>query len=111
MSARGLSDPKIAPLISFCHIAISNRLTDDSVWVIGARPVTTIVPPLPASWVPSAIMSPYSTPGVMITSSAIIPQLISATAGNASSSEAKVWVAPNSIAFSRLNSSGSTATT
>ena len=54
-------------------------------------------------------MSPYSTPGVMITLSAIWPQVISPTAGSASSIEAKVWVAPNSIAFSRLNSTGSTA--
>ncbi len=111
MSARGLSDPKIVPLISLFHIASSNRLTDDSVCVIGAMPVTTIVPPLPASPVPSCIMSPYSTPGVMITLSAMCPHVISCTCGNASSIDANVWVAPNSIAFSRLNSTGSTAMT
>ena len=47
----------------------------------------------------------------MITLSAIWPHVISVTAGNASSIEAKVWVAPSSIAFSRLNSTGSTAMT
>ncbi len=81
MSARGLSDPKIVPLISLFHIASSNKFTDDSVWVIGAIAVTTIVPPLPASCVPSAIMSPYSTPGVMITLSAIMPCVSSMTCG------------------------------
>ncbi len=47
----------------------------------------------------------------MITLSAIWPQVSSVTAGIASSIEANVWVAPNSIAFSRLNSTGSTAIT
>ena len=47
----------------------------------------------------------------MITLSAIWPQVSSVTSGMASSIEATVWVAPNSIAFSRLNSTGSTAMT
>ena len=47
----------------------------------------------------------------MITLSAICPAVISVTSGMASVIEANVCVAPNSIAFSRLNSSGSTATT
>ncbi len=55
MSARGFRLPKIVPLISLFHIASSNRLTEDSVWLIGATAVTTTVPPLPASDMPSAI--------------------------------------------------------
>src|SRR5699024_1656812 len=47
---------------------------------------------------------------VRMTRSAIRPQLISPTSAIASSMEAQVWVAPNSMAFSRLNSTGSTAT-
>ena len=86
-------------------------MTDASFWSIGATAVTTIVPPLAVSVWASAISSPYITPGVMITLSAIWPLVISVTSGMASSIEANVCVAPNSIAFSRLNSSGSTATT
>ena len=78
---------------------------------MGATAVTTMVPPLPASAVPSCIRSPYITPGVMITLSAIWPQVSSVTVGKASSIEANVCVAPISIAFSRLNSTGSTAMT
>ena len=45
----------------------------------------------------------------MITLLAIRPHDASVIAGSASSSEAAVCVAPNSIAFSRLNSTGSIA--
>jgi hypothetical protein len=58
MSARGLREPKIVPLISFCHMASWNRLTLASVWVMGAMPVTTIVPPLPQSSLAPAMSSP-----------------------------------------------------
>src|SRR4051812_30636855 len=109
MSRRGLRLPKIVPLTSFCHIASSNRLMAESVWVIGATAVTTHVPPLPVIVMAPAIRSPYITPGVMITRSAIWPHVRSCTIGMASSIEATVWVAPNSMAFSRLNSTGSTA--
>ena len=47
---------------------------------------------------------------VMMTLLAMVPQVISCTSGSASSSDAAVWVAPNSMAFSRLFSSGSMAT-
>ena len=71
--------------------------------------VTTTRPRLEAmasAWIMS---SPLPTPMVMITLLAIVPHVASWTMGRASSSDAAVWVAPNSIAFSRLFSSGSTA--
>ncbi len=46
-----------------------------------------------------------------ITLSAITPHVRSVTSGNASSIDAAVWVAPNTWACSRLNSTGSTAMT
>ena len=46
---------------------------------------------------------------VMMTLLAIVPHVASCTSGRASSSEAAVCVAPNSMAFSRLFSRGSTA--
>ena len=79
--------------------------------MIGATAVTTHVPPLPVMVMASVIRSPCITPGVMITRSAIWPKVRSVTIGMASVMLAAVWVAPNSMAFSRLNSIGSTATT
>ena len=49
------------------------------------------------------------TPMVMMTLLAIVPHVVSCTSGRASSSDAAVCVAPNSMAFSRLFSSGSMA--
>ena len=47
----------------------------------------------------------------MITLLAIVPRVSSCSIGTASAIELAVCVAPNSIAFSRLNSTGSTAMT
>ena len=46
---------------------------------------------------------------VMMTLLAMRPHVSSVMPGSASSIDASVWVAPNSIAFSRLNSTGSMA--
>ena len=54
-------------------------------------------------------MSPCNTPGVMMTRSAIWPHDNSMRCGIASVMEENVCVAPNSMAFSRLNSTGSIA--
>ena len=53
--------------------------------------------------------SPEPTPMVMMTLLAIVPHVRSVMSGSASSSDAAVWVAPKSMARSRLFSSGSMA--
>ena len=55
--------------------------------------------------------SSSTVPTVTSAWSAIWPQVSSATVAAASSAEAKACVAPNFSAVSRLNASGSTATT
>ncbi len=70
-------------------------------------PVTTTRPPLPMSETASWMFSPWMSPTVMIAFSAIRPQVSSLTVPMASSALAKVCVAPNSIAHSRLASTGS----
>ena len=46
---------------------------------------------------------------VQMTLSAFLPQVTSLTSGSASSMLAAVWVAPNFVAISRLNGTGSMA--
>ena len=77
--------------------------------IAGWMLVTTTRPRLDARASADAMSSPLPTPIVMITLLAIVPHVTSCTSGSASSIEAAVCVAPNSIAFSRLFSSGSTA--
>src|SRR3954468_16526241 len=55
--------------------------------------------------------SSWRTPTVMIAWSASSPQVASTTNSCASLAEAKVWVAPKTVAISRLNGTGSTTTT
>ena len=57
----------------------------------------------------AAIISPLSTPGVRMTTSALRPIVSSGSIICASSSEAAVWVAPISLARSSLKGTGSTA--
>ena len=71
--------------------------------------VTTTRPRLAASASASAITSPEPTPIVMTTLLAIVPHEASPIGSIASAIEAAVCVAPNSIAFSRLDSIGSIA--
>ena len=75
------------------------------------RPVSTTTPPLPTALKPPATISEVIRPGVRIAESAIWPRVRSVIAACASSTVAKACVAPSSIAFSRLFSSGSTAMT
>ena len=73
------------------------------------RPVSTTMPPLPTELKPSRTISEVIRPGVRMAESAIWPRVRSVTVSMASSALAKAWVAPSSIAFSRLFSSGSMA--
>ena len=75
------------------------------------RPVSTTTPPLPTALNPPATISAVISPGVRIAASAIWPRVRSVITSWASSTVANACVAPSSIAFSRLFSSGSTATT
>ena len=99
----------MVPLISLFHIAKLNKLMLAVSLVIGEIAVTTTVLPLPAKFIASPIISPCKTPGVMMTRSAIWPYVISMTDIIASAIDGNVCVAPNSMAFSRLNSTGSMA--
>ena len=74
-------------------------------------PVTTTVPPLPMASNPADTTSAVMRSTVRMAESAICPLVISAMAACASSAVANAWVAPSSIAFSRLFSSGSMAMT
>ena len=71
--------------------------------------VTTTRPRLAASANASPMTAPDPTPMVMMTLLAMVPQVRSVISGRASAMLAAVWVAPNSMAFSRLNSTGSIA--
>ena len=71
--------------------------------------VTTTLPRLAASARPPASSSPEPTPMVIMTALAIVPQEAAAIGSIASSIDAAVCVAPNSIAFSRFDSMGSIA--
>ena len=71
--------------------------------------VTTILLRLPPSQNASPSTSPLPTPQVMMTLSKPRLQVVSGSAASASWMDAWVTVAPNSMAFSRLNSIGSMA--
>ena len=71
--------------------------------------VTTILLRLPPSQNASPRTSPLPTPQVMMTLSKPRFHVVLSSAAMASWMDAWVWVAPNSIAFSRLNSTGSMA--
>lgn len=72
--------------------------------------VTVTCAPFPTIAAACETTSAVSTPTVQMAWSASCPRVISTTASCASAASAKVWVAPNSSAFSRLNATGSTAT-
>src|SRR5487761_1187460 len=76
-------------------------------------PTAVIVtwPVLPTTLMAFAITSSCRMPTVMIARSASSPQVVSLTKSCASSAVAKVCVAPNTSAISRLNGTGSTTTT
>jgi hypothetical protein len=84
-------------------------------WMVGSsslpRPVTITTPPLPIALNPAPITSAVITSTVRMAESASWPLVWSMIACCASSAFANAWVAPSSIAFSRLFSSGSTAMT
>ena len=111
MSTRGFAPPKIDPCRRFCSMESSNRLSVTSVFIMSPMPVTTAVPFLPMSGIISPIMLPSMRPTVMIAFSAIRPQVSSLSGSMASAMLEKVWVAPKAMACSRLNSTGSIATT
>ena len=75
------------------------------------RPVTTTVPALRIEANASAMWSPVVTPTVTIAESAPCPLVTDWANSVACCMFSKAWVAPSSIAFSRLNSTGSTAIT
>src|SRR5215472_441855 len=82
--------------------------------VLNLPPPTAVIvtwPVLPMTWMASWITLSCRMPTVMIARSASSPQVVSRTKSNASSAVAKVCVAPNNLAISRLNSTGSTTTT
>ena len=111
MSVVGLQSPNRLPLIDLRN---SVRIVPGS-WMLGSisllSPVSTTVPPLPTALKPSPTISAVIRSGVRIAESAIWPRVRSVMAAIASSAVAKACVAPSSMAFSRLFSSGSTATT
>src|ERR1700758_922593 len=74
-------------------------------------PVSTHIPPLRSSVIANGSKSTCTTPGLTMTRSAIKPAVMSLTSGMASSAEEAVCVAPKILAESRLDSTGSTATT
>jgi hypothetical protein len=76
-------------------------------------PTAVIVtwPVFPTTWMAFLITSSCSTPTVMIARSASSPQVVSLTKSYASPAAAKACVAPNTLAISRLNGTGSTTTT
>src|SRR6056297_1110326 len=111
MSLRMLADPNSDPMICFSNnvrnepgIAIDCSVTE---WML----VTTMRPRLPARWNASPSTSPLPTPAVMMTLSKPRPYVDSPRSSIASAIDAYEWVAPSSIAFSRLNSTGSMAAT
>ena len=107
----GLADPKIDPTSCFSIIASSKRFIVTSVSVIGATAVCTTRPPFCVIAIAGAMYVPLATPMVRMTFSAICPQVSSPTSAVASSKSLAECVAPNTWACSRLNSTGSTATT
>ena len=111
MSRRGFAEPKIDPTSSFCISVRSNRLMVTSVSLMSATDVCTTRPPLPMIAIAGAMWWPRPSPTVMMHFSAMAPQVRSITSAVASSSDEAVWVAPNTCACSRLNSTGSTAIT
>src|SRR6516165_5271568 len=82
--------------------------------VLNLPPPTAVIvtwPVLPTTWMASWITSSCRMPTVMIARSASSPRVVSRTKSNASAAVAKVCVAPNTLAISRLNATGSTTTT
>ena len=111
MSVVGLQSPNRLPLT-----VLRNRvMIDPDSWTVGVsslfRPVITTVPPLPIALNPASTTSAVMRSTVRMAESAPCPLVISVIAACASSAVANAWVAPSSIAFSRLFSSGSMATT
>src|SRR5438309_6774746 len=69
------------------------------------------MPPLRSNAIANGIKSTCTTPGLTTTRSAMRPTVMSLTSGIASSADAALCVAPKILAESRLDSTGSTATT
>ena len=109
MSARGLAEPNSEPITCFSIRVRSSRLMLAVVSIAGWMLVTTTRPRLAVMASAAASRLPSPTPIVMITLLAMRPHDASAIAGWASSSDDAVWVAPNCLARSRLDSSGSIA--
>src|SRR4051794_30575164 len=109
MSKRGFPPPKMAPCSRFCSSASSNRLSGTFTMSAWPMAVTTPVPPLLTSVSISWIIDPSIRPTVRIAFSAPRPQVMSTRGSAASVMLANVCVAPNSIACSRLYSTGSIA--
>ena len=85
MSRRGLAEPKIEPTSCFSYIVSSNRFMLTLSTENGATAVCTTRPPFfviaSAGW----MYSPWATPIVRITLSAIAPHVSSPTSSVASS--------------------------
>src|SRR5689334_8631918 len=111
MVSNGLPLPNSAPWIRFSN-SVSSKLGSWMVRLPGpASPVTTTVPRLRTAANAAATTSSVTTPTVISAWSAPTPRVSSVTSSCAVAASAAVWVAPNSMACSRLNSSGSTAMT
>ena len=112
MSRRGLADPKMAPTSCFSYIASSNRFMLTLSTENGATAVCTTRPPLAAiAERRLRCTRPGRRPIVRIDLVGHrAPREVADELGGLLDVGAE-WVAPNTCACSRLNSTGSTATT
>ena len=109
MSVVGLQSPNRLPFSVF----LNSVMIEPGSWMLLTaslfRPVSTMVPPLPVALKESVMISSVTMPAVMMVLSAPLPLVSDCASSMASAAEATAWVAPSSMAFSRLFSSGSTA--
>src|ERR1022692_1826193 len=109
MSVVGLQSPNRLP---FTLLRNRVKMVPGS-WMVCSislfSPVTTTTPPLPIALNPAPTTSAVMRSTVRMAESAPCPRVIWVIASCASSAVANAWVAPSSIAFSRLFSSGSMA--
>ena len=109
MSVVGLQSPNRLPL----RVFLNSVMIDPGSWMLLTaslfRPVSTMVPPLPVALNESVMISSVTMPAVTMVLSAPLPFVIDCASSIASAALATACVAPSSIAFSRLFSSGSTA--
>src|SRR3954451_2381045 len=111
MSELGFWSPNSAPLSSLQYIVSSMCEIGIVVFSTEPRPVTTTTPALRTAENAWATSSPLTTPTVPRPLSAPWPVVTLRAKSAASSICSNAWVAPSSIAFSRLNATGSTAIT